>query len=123
MCKLCVYLADSERVPVQLLSEQQSLCEHSFVVVGVFDDGRGSGVAKHRAHVTFKCLNHSPHQLLVPVNAIKHTSVKHVIRYKHTVRQSNPTVHSCFTVQMDIMEEVVCAAHCYVWNGQNNRNI
>lgn len=34
-----VYLADSEGVPVQLLSEHESLCEQGFVVVGVLDDG------------------------------------------------------------------------------------
>lgn len=36
---MCLYLADSERVPVQLLREHESLCEHGFVVVGVLDDG------------------------------------------------------------------------------------
>lgn len=63
----CVYLADGEGVPVQLLGEHESLCQHGFVVVGVFDDGRGGGVAKHLTYVTFKCLHHTCQQLLVPV--------------------------------------------------------
>lgn len=76
---VCVYLADREGVPVQLLSEHESLCEHGFVIVGVLDDGRGGGVAKHRAYVTFKRSHHGRHQLLVPVEEIQtHNSYKHV---------------------------------------------
>lgn len=51
---MCMHLADGEGVPVQLLCEHESLSEHSFVVVGVLDDGRGGGMTKHRAHVTFQ---------------------------------------------------------------------
>lgn len=66
---VCVYLADGEGVPIQLLCEHESLCEHSFVVVGVLDEGRGGRMAKHRAHVAFECLHHSRQQLLVPAAA------------------------------------------------------
>lgn len=52
---LCTYPADGEGVPVQPLGEHESLREDGFVVVGVLDDGRGHGVAKHLPHVTFEC--------------------------------------------------------------------
>ena len=72
MC-VCAHLAQCECVPVQLLSEHESLCEHGFVIIGVLDDGGGGGVAKHRPHVTFKSLHHSCQQLLVPVEEINRT--------------------------------------------------
>lgn len=67
MVSICMHLADGEGVPVQLLREHESLSEHSFVVVGVLDDGRGGGMTKHRAHVTFKWLNNCCDHLLIAV--------------------------------------------------------
>jgi len=63
------YLAEREGVSVQLLRQQESLGEHRLVVVGVLDDGRRVGVAKHRPHVSFERLHHRGNQLLLPVTA------------------------------------------------------
>lgn len=67
---VCVYLADSVGVAVQLICEHESLCEHRFVIVRILDDGRGSGVPEHLSHVTFKPVNHCCHQLFVPVEEV-----------------------------------------------------
>lgn len=66
-----VHLADGEGVPIQLLCEHESLSEHSFVIVGILDDGRGGGVTKHRPHVTFKWLYNCCDHLLVAVEKIQ----------------------------------------------------
>lgn len=64
---MCMHLADGEGVPVQLLCEHESLSKHSFVVVGILNDGRGSSVTKHRPHVTFKRLYNCCDHLLIAV--------------------------------------------------------
>lgn len=93
--QMCVYLAHCECVPVQPLSEHESLCEHGFVVVGVLDDGGGGGVAKHRPHVTFKCLHHSRQQLLVPVEDINRT--QHTCTHTHHWNKTGPNERSTKT--------------------------